>query len=114
MVLVTIQTVNSSWLYIKSKDFIPGKPESLYEVGYMLLKRSSIFLISSVLLFNSFGLDMVYFITFANTTGTVVKDIFEINGTDYSHGFNKYLTEKTFWVLVLGVVILPICLKKEL
>ena len=71
-------------------------------------------MISGVLLFNSFGLDMVYFITFSDTVGTVVEDIFKINGTDYSSGFKRYLTERTFWVLTLGVVILPICLKKEL
>jgi len=55
---------------------IPGKPESLYEIGYMLFKRSSIFIISACLAINSLGLCMVYFIIFGKTSGSIVYSLF--------------------------------------
>jgi amino acid permease len=76
MITMGLLTINSSWLYIKSKDLIPGKPESLYEIGYMLFKRSSIFIISACLAINSLGLCMVYFIIFGKTSGSIVYSLF--------------------------------------
>jgi len=76
------------------------------------MKRASIFIISGILVFNSVGIDMVYFITFADTTSSIVQDLFHID--EASDGFAKYVAGRTFWVLVLGALILPICLKKEL
>ena len=76
MISMAVLTVNSTWLYIKTKDLIPGKPESLYEIGYMLFKRSSIFLISACLAINSLGLCMVYFIIFGKTFGTICSSLF--------------------------------------
>lgn len=75
MVAMAVSTVNSSILYLKAKDLTPGKPESLYELGYILVKRPSIFLISCVLAINSLGLCMVYFIIFGNTFGIIVATL---------------------------------------
>jgi amino acid permease len=36
MVIFALHQLNTSWLYISSKDLIEGKPESIYEIGYML------------------------------------------------------------------------------
>ena len=52
----------------------------MYEIGYMVLGRPSIFLISAIMFLNSFGLDMVYFILFGNTMGSLVSDAFNISG----------------------------------
>lgn len=79
MIAMAISTINSSILYLKAKDLTPGKPESLYELGYILLKRSSIFMISAILVINSLGLCMVYFIIFGNTMGNIIASL---NGTD--------------------------------
>ena len=49
MVFASLQTVNACYLYMKVKDLIPGKPESLYEIGYMLMGKSSIYIISTVI-----------------------------------------------------------------
>jgi hypothetical protein len=36
MLAMALSTINSSMLYLKAKDLTPGKPESLYELGYIL------------------------------------------------------------------------------
>jgi len=75
MIAMAVSTINSSILYLKAKDLTPGKPESLYELGYILLKRPSIFIISSILAINSLGLCMVYFIIFGETMGGIVANL---------------------------------------
>lgn len=72
LIFAAFQELNSTQLYLGSKDLIPGKPESLYEIGFMLYKRASIFFISAIIAINGFGLCMVYFITF----GEIVESIF--------------------------------------
>ncbi len=78
-VVISFQTTNSSWLYLKGKDFLPGQPESLFEIGYILLKRSSIFLVSGILFLTSLGMVMIYLIIFGGTMGSVVQDIWSID-----------------------------------
>ena len=118
MVVMGLLTVNSSWIYIKSKDLIPGKPESLYEIGYMLFKRSSIFIISACLAINSLGLCMVYFIIFGKTTGSIYSSLFieDIpNGDiDKLEGWEHFLTHRIPWITILAIMLLPIMVKKEL
>ena len=112
MVLVAIQTLNSIWIYLKAKDLIPAKPESLYELGYILLGRKSIFFISVCLTLNSLGLCMVYFIIFANTMKSICEDVGGI--TDQDTGFKYLLAIKQSWILFLGLLLLPVVIKKEL
>ena len=107
MLFTVFQTINSTWLYLMVKDLIPGKPESLYEIGYMLMRRPSIFLISSILFLNSLGLVMVYFIVYGKTIVSVMKDLTTLSD-------DSIWVSRAFWVLVLAFLILPICLKKEL
>ena len=107
MMFTVLITINQTWLYLQVKDLIPGKPESLYEMGYMLLKRKSIFLISGILNVNSLGLVMVYFIVYSNTIQSVVTDLSGLQE-------DSFWASRTFWVLVLAILILPVCLKKEL
>lgn len=64
LLVVCYQTFFSGILYLALRDLIPEKPNSLYEIGYMLQGRKSIFLISAVCFVNSFGLILIYFITF--------------------------------------------------
>jgi amino acid permease len=92
MVLVAIQTMNSIWIYLKAKDLIPAKPESLYELGYILLGRKSIFFISACLTLNSFGLCMVYLIIFSDTMKSICKDVWDV--TDEDTGFQYLLAIK--------------------
>lgn len=56
IVLMAIQTVLSVKVYLEAKELIPGNPDSLFEIGYILFKRPSIFFICFIIVFNSFGL----------------------------------------------------------
>jgi amino acid permease len=55
----------SCQIYLAAYELIPGKLDSLYEIGYMIFGRKSIFMISFIIAINSFGLMMIYFIIFA-------------------------------------------------
>lgn len=99
-------------MYLATKDLIPGKPESLFEIGYMLFKRASIFFVSAIITINGFGLCMVYFITFGGIVESIFIDILGDSRDD--NGFNKILCDQTTWIIVLAIVLIPICLKKEL
>ena len=115
LVIVILQTGNSCWLYLKAKDLMPGRPESLYEIAYMLMARKSIFLLSATLLGNSFGLVMVYFIVFSKTMKSVAEDAIPDNKvSEDGDGIYYLMALKEFWIVVLGIFVLPICLKREL
>ena len=47
-ILAVIMTMYCVELYLACKDAIPDQPESLYEIGYMVMGRSSIFLVGGV------------------------------------------------------------------
>ena len=86
-ILVVIQTCNTGWLYLNAKDLIKGKPESMFEIGFMLYKRKSIFFIAWILVANSLGLCMVYFIIFAKIMVSLLLD----SNLDTSSKFASYL-----------------------
>jgi len=109
---MSFQTSNSSWLYLKSKDLIEGQPESLYEIGYVLFERSSIFVISFILFVTGFGMVMIYLIIFGKTSASVIKDCMAVEPVASS--FSHFLTEQTFSILVISALLLPVILKKEL
>ena len=67
--LGVINTIFSIDLYLAAKDLIPDKPESYYEIGYMVIGRGSIFLVGFIQFINSLGLLLLYFIVFGDTTG---------------------------------------------
>ncbi len=47
-ILAVLMTAYSADLYLACKDVVPDKPESLYEIGYMVMGRSSIFMVGGV------------------------------------------------------------------
>jgi amino acid permease len=55
-------------LYLAAKDIVPDNPTSFYEIGYMTMGRSSIFMVGLAQFINSFGLMLVYYIVFGDTT----------------------------------------------
>jgi amino acid permease len=101
-------TFLSGIVYLALRDLIPGKPNSLYEIGYMLQGRKSIFLVALIQTVNSAGLMLIYFIVFSSTAGQFVGGFvgYELNEIWY--------TSKWFYVVVLGVCMAPIVAKKEL
>ena len=109
-------STNSTWLYLKAKDFIPGKPESMFEIGYVLYKRSAIFFISFILSIYAFGLCMVYFIIFGKTMGKIVASIAFGLDVDIEtlEGSRYFFSHRTPYIVGLAVLQLPIMIKKEL
>ena len=66
-------TRESGRLYLAMYERVPDKPDSLYEIGYMLAGRSTIFINAIVCVINSIGLMMIYFIVFGKTMGGFVN-----------------------------------------
>mmetsp|Transcript_11012 Transcript_11012/g.16705 ORF Transcript_11012/g.16705 Transcript_11012/m.16705 type:complete len:256 (+) Transcript_11012:358-1125(+) len=58
---------------------------------------------------------MIYLIIFGGTMGSVVKDIWSIDVEDDTIStWDKMVVDQRFWIVVITVAILPICLKKEM
>lgn len=87
---------------------IPVEVSSLYEIGYFAMGRSSIYLISVVLLINSFGSMLVYFITFSNTLASIIFQLV------YHSEKQTFFTSQLFCSITLGILLLPVVLMKEL
>jgi len=59
-------------LYLKTKDLIPDQPESLFEIGYMVMGRKAIFIIATIQVINALGLMMIYFVVFGDTSAQLI------------------------------------------
>ena len=73
--LCVISMIYSVRLYLATKDAVPDKPESLYEIGYMIIGRPAIFILGFIYFIASLGLCMIYFITYGDTLGQLVAAI---------------------------------------
>ena len=114
MTAMAISTVNSSLLYLKAKDLTPGKPESLFELGYILFKRKSIFSISGILSINSFGMCMVYFMIFGNTIASILGSVNGVKDVNTYLTGDNFLYTRTMYILILAMLLLPVVIQKEL
>lgn len=47
-ILAAIMTTASVHIYLWAKDAIPDKPQSLYEIGYFVIERPAIFMVSII------------------------------------------------------------------
>lgn len=101
-------TILSCDLYMAAKDIVPDSPESFYEIGYMTLGRNSIFMVGLAQFINSFGLMLVYFIVFGDTSAQLVANVANEGVMDI------WWCERFFYVLVLAAALSPVILKKEL
>ena len=86
IVLMAIQTVFSVRLYLAAKDLLPGAPESLFEIGFILFKRSSIFYVCTIIILNSSGLMLIYFIVFGDTLSSLMKNLNDSIDEDHFFG----------------------------
>ena len=105
--LMGVQTTYSASLYLTAMEMLPGQPESLFEIGFVLFNRRSIFLISTIIIFNSFGLMLIYFILFGDTISGLVI-IFTGLGSD------SVWAHRATYVIIITVLLLPLALKKHL
>ena len=106
---VMFATHTSSNMYLAIRDLVPDKPDSLYEIGYMLFGRKSIFILASVFFLNGFGLCMIYFIVFGDTAGQLAASF----TSDYELG-DVWYTSRYCYSLPLALILIPIVIKKEL
>ena len=70
-VLITIFSID---LYLAAKEIIPDKPESYYEMGYMVQGRPSIFSVGFIQFINAFFLCILYFIVFGDTLSQLIAN----------------------------------------
>lgn len=80
---------------------------SMFEIGFILFNRSSIFFISAIIIFNSLGLIIIYFIVFGDTLKSLIHDF-------SSESDNDFFGKRMAYVIILSVILVPIILKKEL
>ena len=80
----------------------------MYEIGFMLFNRPSIFFISFVIMFNSFGLMLIYFIVFGDTFSSLMVDL--TNSVTPNNFFGK----RCSYVIILTGSLIPMVIKKEL
>jgi len=74
-IIAVMLTIFSCDLWLASKDVVPDKPESMYEIGYMVMGRPSIFMVGCIQFINSLGLLLLYFIVFGDTAAQLVANI---------------------------------------
>ena len=97
----------SGELYIESRHKMPWRVDSMYEMGFILSGRKSIFIISFIIFFMCFGVSMIYFILVGNLSSRVVLSFFP-------DAKETFFAQRYFYECLLGVGLLPIIMKKEL
>jgi amino acid permease len=106
-VFVAIAGSYTGYLYLKVKELSPTYVESLYELGFVTMGVCSIYFIAITILLSSGGCIMIYFIVFSNVSASIAVQI-------QDEGTNNIFTDRTIYVLMLAVVMLPLCLKNKL
>ena len=83
----------------------------MYEQGFVLMGRRSIFLIAFLTFIQSFGLIIIFFSVFGGTMAQLMTNIFweDIDPKDPNFGMKPYI-----WAIGLGVLLFPFVLMKEL
>jgi len=83
----------------------------MFEMGFLVLGRSSIYWISAMIFVNSFGLLIIFFNVFGDTCASTMTNIFwpDVNPDTPNFGMKREC-----WVLILALALLPFMLMKEL
>ena len=107
-ITVVYMTYLSGVLYLKTRELIPGTPNSLFEIGYILKGKASIYGVAIVMLMNSMGLILIYLIVFSTTAAQLVGGYF---GAAFGEA---WYSSKLVYLAALGLGLSPIIVKKEL
>ena len=59
-------------LYFETKLLSPVRVNSLYEMSFVVLGKSSIYLVAGIVFLSSFGVVMIYFIVFRDICASIV------------------------------------------
>ena len=106
-ILVCLAGVYTVHLYLRTKDLSPVYVESLFELGFVTMGVSSIYLFSVLILLSGVGLLMLYFIVFSKISASLAKQI-QDEGTD------NIFSGRTIYIVVLAALLTPLTLKKML
>ena len=106
--VIAISASLSCKLYVGAKDLMTVPVESLFEIGFLLWGRKSIYIISVIIWLASTGLMMIYFIVFGDISRSIVKQLF------YDSTTSNALTHRWLYVLILGLCLLPLVIMKHL
>ena len=101
-------TVKSCELYLIVKDITPGKLESLYEIGYMIAGRKTIFWISGVVGIYTAGFVSMYFLVFGDIASSIIKQVM------FDDKEGNILTKRSFYVFLLAAMCFPLIIRKNL
>ena len=71
--MISLVSFASVMLLLKSKELC--KQESFYDIGYLVLGRSSVFIISGAIICQLFGITVVYYIVFSDTMSLLFSQI---------------------------------------
>ena len=107
MVLVATSCQYSCGLYLAARDEIPVPVNSIYQLAYITMGRHAIYLVSVIQFIAAFGLDIIYFIVFGDTSASLVKTLCYPNE-------NNFLTSRACYVLLLAIIMVMPLLQKEL
>ena len=94
-------------IYLKVKDMSPTYVESLYELGFVTMGTSSIYVFSIIILISGVGCTMIYFIVFSRISASLAQAV-------YDEGTENILTDRKIYVVSLALLMTPLCLKKML
>ena len=73
IIMISLVSFASVMLLLKSKELC--KQESFYDIGYLVLGRSSVFIISGAIICQLFGITVVYYIVFSDTMSLLFSQI---------------------------------------
>jgi len=115
-VAVTLLISFVSWLstlfLLKSKDLCPQRYESMYEIGYLVLGRSAIFIIAGSIIVANLGLVAIYYIVFGNSVATVTEQAFSDKSFEEIQAGGP--PSRTAPVIFAATILLPVLFMKEL
>lgn len=101
-------------MYLKAKDNIPGDLESLFEIGYFLIGRKFIFVISGIILVLSYGESIARLHVVGKILQSLITTLFYSDAGSIKTDFDSVVTNTWFSVFIITSVVLGICLKKEM
>jgi len=97
-------------LYLQIKDMLPGKPESLFEIGYVIQKRTSVFILGLLISLFTLGATVLYFNIFSHTMARICNRIIG----ETKNSFLDLLQFHYIWVGFIACINIPIIIKKEI
>ena len=118
----------SNMLHMKTKDLTPRKYESVYEIAYLLVGRSSIFAVCIIMVSSTMSALVMYYIIIGDTVSTLLRQALldTVEGgveveevaveaeLDDESTFTNILCSKTFVVLTVGAFLTLIIFKRHI